>query len=179
MKYTFAPSADLVFGTCARTADDASPVVKTATASNAEVFICGTPPVGSRRILLLLLRRHRRGRGLDPLVLAIVRRRLVLRLAELLGVFFRGVVGLCLGLRRFRLRFVGRRRQLRPHRTGRHCHRGAHDQDPNVHSATPIQCCACGAIGTPDAVPALIFPDLMSLYQYSWCSFAQASSTYP
>src|SRR6266699_4493289 len=38
------------------------------------------------------------------------------------------------------------------------------------------QCWACGAPGWPAAVAALTFPDLTSLYQYSWCSFAQARS---
>src|SRR5262245_61828094 len=132
---------------------------------------------GSGSAPLLLARR--RCRRLDALVLAVVRHGPVLCLAELLGVLLRGFVGLRLGFRGLGLGVVGKRGQLRPHGAGRRSHCDAHDHDPEIHGALLllVQCWACGATGRPVAVPALILPDLMSLYQYSWCSFAQASST--
>src|SRR6266853_1286142 len=112
----------------------------------------------------------------DALVLAIVSHRLVLELGEQIRVFLRRFVRLRLGFGG--LGRIGRcRGQLRPDRARGRSHRNSHDHNADVHIGLLLQCWTCGATGVPSAVPALIFPDFTSLYQYSWCSLAQASST--
>src|SRR5258708_3799545 len=110
------------------------------------------------------------------MILLVVRHGLVLRLGEVGGVLgLSGCILLCRG------GFLGvalrrRRRQLRlrgedqPHRESRG-DRG----DDLAHE--PSFMCGAPAGTAPPAAARL--PDFTSLYQISWCSFAQASSTTP
>src|SRR5262245_47626747 len=134
MKKTFAPSADVDFGTCAQETDDISAAARAS--ANAAVIFMTPPVVKPEGYCLLLLARHR-GRASGPSVPLEVRYRTFLSLGERRGVLLGRVVRLRFGLSGLRLGFLGRRRQLRPDGARGQRHRGAHDQYPKIHCISP------------------------------------------